>query len=447
MFKTKFKLIAFIVSVFVTITGEGQNIYSLTLEQAQTFALDSSYKSRLADYDVTESEYTVKETMAMGFPQIDGDASYNNNIKLPVQLIPSEFIGGNPGEFTEIAFGTQHNISANLSASQLIFDGSYIVGLKGARIYNHLVSQQKFATDFEVKKNTADAYYMAIVAVENHRMLVDNYAEVSKQLTETKAMYENGFVEEQNVEQLELNLGKIEIAVRNAKRQVEITRNMLKFQLGISLRDSINLTDNMESLIEKASIDINGRYSYDIKNNIQYKVANAWVDVRETQVRLEKMKFVPSMYLFFNQNWSSYKDRFDYFSEGAVWYDATMFGVTMSVPIFSSFRRSATLQKAKIVSDKALVQREQLEAGLQLDLSVANSNFNQALASFDISKRNVEVATKIRNKTNRKFQEGMATSFEVTQAEAQLIDDQFNYIQSALQLFEAKTRIDELLNN
>ena len=441
------KHIAIVLFVFVSVSGTGQNVYSFTLEQAQAFALDSSYKSKLADYDVTESEYSVKETMAMGFPQIDGDASYNNNIKLPVQLIPAEFVGGQLGEFSEIVFGTQHNISANLSASQLIFDGSYIVGLKGARIYNHLVSQQKFATDFEVKKNTADAYYMAIVAVENHRMLVDNYTEVSKQLTETKAMYENGFVEEQNVEQLELNLGKIEIAVRNAKRQVEITRNMLKFQLGISLRDSINLTDNMESLIEKASIDINGRYTYDIKNNIQYKVANAWVDVRETQVRLEKMKFVPSMYLFFNQNWSSYEDDFNYFKGSTKFYDATMFGITMNVPIFSSFQRSATLQKAKIVSDKALVQREQLEAGLQLDLTIANSNFNQALASFNISKRNVEVATKIRNKTNRKFQEGMATSFEVTQAEAQLIDDQFNYIQSALQLFEAKTRIDELLNN
>jgi len=442
----KLKYVVFLILVLLAFSGQAQNIYSLSLDQAQALALDSSYNSRLADYEVTESEYTVKETMSIGFPQIDGDASYNNNLKLPVQLIPAEFVGGPSGEFTEIVFGTQHNISANLTASQLIFDGSYIVGLQGAKVYNQLVSQQKFATDFEVKKNTADAYYMAIVAVENHRMLGENYSEVSKQLTETKALYENGFVEEQNVEQLELNLGKIEIAVRNAGRQVEITRNMLKYQLGISLKDSINLTDDMESLIVKASIDINERYTFDIKNNIQYKVADAWVQVRETQVRLEKMKFVPSMYLFFNQNWSSYENEFVYFSQGTKFYDATMFGVTMKVPIFSSFRRSATLQKAKIVSDKAQVQREQLEAGLQLDLSVANSNFNQALASFDISKRNVEVATKIRNKTNRKYQEGMATSFEVTQAESQLIDDQFSYIQSALQLFEAKTRIDELLN-
>jgi outer membrane protein TolC len=278
-------------------------------------------------------------------------------------------------------------------------------------------------------------------------MLGDNYSEVSKQLKETTALYDNGFVEEQNVEQLELNLGKIEIAVENAKRQIKISRNLLKFQLGVSISDSIILMDSMESLVESAKVDIYGRYTYDIENNIKYRVADAWVDIRETQVRLEKMKYAPSLFFFFNQNWSSYANEFDYFGGGTNWYDATLLGVTLNVPIFSGLQRTATLQKAKIVTQKAMVQREQLKAGLQLDLSVANANFNQALAAFNISKRNVEVATKIRNKTNRKFQEGMATSFEVTQAEAQLIDDQFNYIQSALQLFEAKTRIDELLNN
>ncbi len=433
--------------IFITVPGLGQNSFHFTLEEAQAYALENSYKSRLADFDVTESEFTIKETMAIGFPQISGDATYNNNLKLPVQLIPAEFVGGEQGEFSEIVFGTQHNISANLSASQLIFDGSFIVGLKGARIYNKLVTQQKGATNFEVKKNTSDAYYTAIVAVENHRMLGDNYAEVSKQLVETTVMYENGFVEEQNVEQLELNLGKIEIALENAKRQVQISRNLLKFQLGISLSDSVNLTDNMETLIENAKYDITGRYTFDIKDNIQYKVADSWVAVRETQVQLEKAMFLPSMNLFFNQNWSSYNDEFNYFSEGAQWFDATMFGVSLNVPIFSSFQRSSSLQKAKIISEKALVQRELLEAGLQLDLAVANSNFNQALATYEISRRNVEVATSIRNKTNRKFQEGMSTSFEVTQAESQLISDQFNYIESALRLFEAKTRIDELLNN
>lgn len=441
------KPFVFVVLVISSIPGFGQNSFQFTLAEAQAYALENSYKSRLADFDVAESEYTVKETMAMGFPQIDGDVTYNNNLVLPVQVIPSETFGGEPGDYEEVVFGTQHSTSANLSLSQLIFDGSYIVGLKGARTYNKLVTQQKGATDFEVKKNTADAYYTAIVAVENHRMLGDNYAEVSNQLIETEALYENGFVEEQNVEQLELNLGKIEIAMENANRQVQISRNLLKFQLGISLIDTVSLSDDMDILIELAKYDVSGRYTFDIKNNIQYKVADSWVEVREAQVSLEKSGYLPSMYLFLNQNWSSYRNDFDYFTDQVAWYDATLLGVSLNVPIFSGLGRSASVQKAKIISEKALVQRDQLEAGLQLDLAVANSNFNQALASFEISKRNVGVATSIRNKTNRKFQEGMATSFEVTQAESQLISDQFNYIESALRLFEAKTKIDELLNN
>lgn len=442
-----FRILWLLVWLFTGLSAVAQEVHHLTLEQAQEYAIENSYKSRLADLDVTESEYTVKETMAIGFPQINADAGYTNNLKLPVQLIPAEFVGGEKGQFVEIVFGTQHNVSANITATQLIFDGSYLVGMKGAKIYNHLVEQQKSATDFEVKKNTSDAYYTAIVAVENQRMLQENFNEIDKQLRETRIMYENGFVEEQNVEQLELNRGKVEIALENARRQVAISRNLLKYQLGIPLRDSLVLLDDLDHLIDKARIDITGRYSFDIKNNIQYKVANAWVDVRMTQVSLEKMKFLPSMYLYFNQNWSSYENEFIYFQQSSVWYDATMFGVKLNVPIFSSFQRSSRLQKAKVVSEQALIQRQQLEEGLKLQLATANSNFNNALASFEISKRNVEVAKKIRNKTNRKFQEGMATSFEVTQAESQLIADQFNYIESALRLFEAKTRIDELLNN
>jgi outer membrane protein TolC len=249
------------------------------------------------------------------------------------------------------------------------------------------------------------------------------------------------------VQQLDLNLGKIEIAVNNAKRQIEIARNMLKFQLGMPMKDELILTDDINTLITNAKLEISGRYTFDIKNNVQYRVADKWVEVRDMQIRLEKSKYLPSLNVFINQNWSSYEDSFTYFSSGTSWFDATKFGVNLVVPILSSNQRGARVQKARVISEKARVQREELAAGLQLQLSVANSNFNQAFASYQIAVKNVELATSIRNKTNIKFQEGIATSLEVTQAESQLISDKFNVIESALRLFEAKTKIDELLNN
>jgi len=423
------------------------HVFSFTLAQAQDYAIENSYKSRIADYDIQEAEYTVKETMAIGLPQINADASYNNNIKLPVTILPAEFVGGPPGESVGITFGTKNTISANIMASQLVFDGTYLIGLKGTKVFRELKLQQKGATDFEVKKNTSDAYYAAMVSVENYKMLRENYDEVKKQLVQTQALYENGFVEEQNVQQLDLNLGKIEIAVNNAKRQIEIARNMLKFQLGMPMNDELILTDDINTLITNAKLEISGRYTFDIKNNVQYRVADKWVEVRDMQIRLEKSKYLPSLNVFINQNWSSYEDSFTYFSSGTSWFDATKFGVNLVVPILSSNQRGARVQKARVISEKARVQREELAAGLQLQLSVANSNFNQAFASYQIAVKNVELATSIRNKTNIKFQEGIATSFEVTQAESQLISDQFNVIESALRLFEAKTKIDELLNN
>jgi outer membrane protein TolC len=424
-----------------------QEIHSFTLEEAQVYAVENSYMARAAQYDVEESEYQVKETMAMGLPQVNGKVDYNYNIALPVQLIPAEFVGGPPGEFAEIVFGTKHTLNASATLSQLIFDGTYLIGLKGAKVYNELVKQQKGATDFEVKKNTADAYYMAIVAVENHKMLVDNLEEIQKQLFETTKLYENGLVEEQNVDQLSLNEGKVRIEVDNALRQMVISRNMLKYQMGISLSDSLTLVDDIQKLIDNAVIEITGRNAYDVSQNIQYKVADAWVNVRDMQTKLEKAKYLPSLSgMMFVQGFSQ-DDTFNAFNANGKWYGSSFIGLNMKIPIFSGMGRYNTVQKAEVVSLRMQVQREELKAGLELELSTANANFNQSLAAFNISLRNVEVAKKIRDKTYRKFQEGIASSFEVTQAESQLITDQFNLVGAALNLFEAKTKIDQILNN
>ena len=424
----------------------GQEVHTFSLGEAQSYAIENSYKARVAQYQIDESEFQVKETLAMGFPQLNGNVDYMYNIELPVSLLPAEFVGGEAGDFTPIQFGTTNSMQAGATLSQLIFDGTYIVGLKGAKIYSELVKQQSGATDFEVKKNTSDAYYLAVVSVENHRMLEDNLTELKKQQYETSVMYENGLVEEQNVDQLSLNVGKIQIEVDNASRQMIIAHNMLKFQMGISLSDSIVLSDDIQTLINNASAEIAGRYVFDVSTNIQYKVADAWVEVRDMQVKLEKSKYLPSLNARLNVMGTSYEENFDYFNYNN-WFGSSFLGVSMQVPIFSGMQRHNSVQKAKVNSMITQVQREEMEASLSLRLSSANANFNQALAAFNISLENVEFAKKIRNRTYIKFQEGMASSFELTQAESQLINDQFNLVGSALNLFEAKTQIDEILNN
>jgi outer membrane protein TolC len=445
MYKKQGFLLLFFFGMSV-LRSNGQEVKSFSLDEAQAYAIENSYKARVAQYSVEEADFQVKETMAVGFPQLNGNIDYMYNIELPVSLLPAEFVGGQPGDFTPIQFGTTNSMMAGATLSQLIFDGTYIVGLKGAKIYSELVKQQKGATDFEVKKNTADAYYLSVVSVENHKMLVENLNELKKQLNETKIMYENGLIEEQNVDQLSLNVGKIQIEVDNAAKQMLISKNMLKFQMGIPLNDSIVLSDNIQVLIDNAAAEIAGRYDFDVSTNIQYKVADAWVEVRDMQVRLEKAKYMPSLNTRLNVTGTSYAENFDYFNYDN-WFGSSYLAVSMAVPIFSGTQRNNSVQRAKVSSLMMQVQREQMEESLKLQLASSNAKFNQALAAFNLSLENVEFAKKIRNKTYRKYQEGMASSFELTQSESQLINDQFNLVGAALNLFEAKTQIDEILNN
>jgi outer membrane protein TolC len=445
MYRKQGILILFIIG-FATIRSMAQEVRSFSLEEAQAYAIENSYKARIAEYNVQESEYQVKETMGIGLPQLNGNIDYMYNIELPVSILPAEFVGGEAGDFVPIQFGTTNSMNVGATLSQLVFDGTYIIGLKGAKVYNDLVRQEQGATDFEIKKNTSDAYYLSVVSVENHKMLLDNLTELEKQLHETEVLYENGLVEEQNVDQLQLNVGKIKIEVDNAARQKIITHNMLKFQLGIALSDSIVLTDDIQMLIDNAAAEIAGRYVFDVSTNVQYQVADKWVEVRNMQVKLEKAKYLPSLSAKLNVMGNSYVENWDYF-DGANWFGASYLGVSMSVPIFSGLQRNSSLQRARVNSMITQVQREELEASLNLQLASANANFNQALAAFNISKENVAFARKIRDRTYIKYQEGMATSFELTQSESQLITDQFNLVGAALNLFEAKTQIDQILNN
>ena len=150
---------------------------SFSLKQAQDYALKNNYQIKNAQLDVTIAKKKVWETTAYGLPQVMAEAKFQNFIDLPTNLIPANAF--NPlapeGEFAELQFGTDYNTSATISASQLIFDGSYIVGLQAARTYQELSINNKKKTDEEIKYAVAQAYHTVLVAKENEKVLAQSF--------------------------------------------------------------------------------------------------------------------------------------------------------------------------------------------------------------------------------------------------------------------------------
>ena len=203
----------------------------LSLKQAQEMAIDSSYATRDSRYNTEKKIKEVKEVLAIGFPQVNGGVDFNNYLNIPVSLIPGDFTGGEPGTFSEIQFGTKYNLNANITASQLIFDGTYLVGLKASKTVVELSRNLELKTAQQIRIQVADAYHTVLLAEANLKILQENLDNINKTLSDTKATYDAGLAEEQDVDQLMLNKNQIEINIDNSMRFLEIVLDNTCFRM------------------------------------------------------------------------------------------------------------------------------------------------------------------------------------------------------------------------
>ncbi|MFT5238169.1 MAG: outer membrane protein [Flavobacteriaceae bacterium] len=420
--------------------------YSFNLEEAITFAIDSNYTAINARRDIAMAIKQKWEATAAGLPQIDGNLTYNNNLKQPITLIPAEITGGAPGTFTPVTFGTKQNASAVATLDQLIFDGSYLVGLKAAKTFLRFSENLSEKTNLEIRKGVINAYGSVILSEELISIFEKNKANLEKNLYETQKIYENGFAEEESVEQLEITLLQIDTQLSNIRRTLTIARQMFNVSLGIDVEQDVIFEDSFDELtVQNISLDLLDR-SLNIEENVDYKIALNFTEQRDLEMQLEKSKFLPSLNAFANYGTSAFSDTFSFVDAEQVWFQSSVVGLSLKVPVFSSGMRRARTQRAKIALDKAETDLELAIQNIRLELHTSKSNYQFAIDKYQNSKKNIALAERIENKNQIKFSEGLASSFDLRQAQTQLYTFQQEYFQSMLDVINAKSNLETVLN-
>jgi outer membrane protein TolC len=442
--KKTWLLTGFIIIVSSLSAQEKQ--YAFTLNEAVNFALTNNYSVRTAKLDIDAAEKKKWETTTMGLPQVNANVDYQTWIKQGITLIPAEFFGGDKGEFIEVAFGTKQNLNATVTLSQLIFDGSYLVGLQSAKTYLKISELAKEKTDLKIREAVINAYGNVLVAEESISILERNKAVLQKNLEETKAILENGLAEEQDLQQQQITLSSIEIQLNKAQRIEIIAKKMLNLTLGISIDTPITLTDQLEDLALSAS-DMNLINSnFDLNNHIDYRIADNTVLSNELLVKFEKSKSLPSLGAFVNYSRYANNDNNIFFENNGNWFDSSLFGLSLKIPVFSSLQRSSRTQQAKISLDQAEIALDETSQKLKLQVDTAKNKYQFALDQYKISKENLVLAESIANKEQIKFFEGLSSSFNLTNAQNQLYRKQQEYIQSILEIIQTKVELENALN-
>lgn len=420
--------------------------YNFTMEEAVTFALDSNYTALNARRDIAKAIKQKWETTATGLPQISGNISYQNNLKQQVTLIPAEFNGGTPGTFVPVIFGTKQNASAVATLNQLIFDGSYLVGLQAAEAFLDFSENAAEKTNLEVRKGVINAYGSVLLSEELIAIFEKNKKALEKNLYETRKIFENGLTEEESVEQLEITLLDIETQLSNARRSSVIAKQMFNVALGIPAESTVLFEDTLDTLAAQGTNLQLLDESLNIEKNADYKIAYNLTEQRSLEMKLERSKALPSISAFVNYGTSAFRNEFNFFDGGEPWFQSSVVGVSMNVPIFSSGMRSAKTQRARIALDQAETQLEETKQNLTLQLNTAKSNYQFSIEKFENAKKNKALAERIENKNQIKFTEGLSTSFELRQAQTQLYSAQQQYFQSMLDVINTKAEIETILN-
>lgn len=440
--KTKLLSIILLSSLLIN----AQDGTSFTLDEAINYALENNRTVKNAKRDIDAAKKRKWETTTIGLPQINASIDYKNWLKQQVSLIPAEFFGGAPGEFAEIAFGTKQSMNASATLSQLLFDGSYLVGLQSAKVFLEISKNAKEKTDLEVRKAVINAYGNVLLAEESVKIFEDNIAVLQKNLSETTKIYENGLTEEESVEQLQITLSSLQSKLNNSKRLKKLAYQMLNITLGLDIETNTKLTDNLESLAKQNTVLGLLQTNESIENIVDYKIAANNKHAKELLLKLEKSKALPSLSSFINGSYNGFSETFSFANKDQKWFGASLFGVSLDIPLFSSGKRSAATQRAKINLEKAKDDFIETKQQLKLQIASAKSNYRFAIEDYQNKKKNLNLAERIEKKNEIKFKEGIASSFELRQAQVQLYTSQQEFLQAMLNVINKKATLETVLN-
>jgi len=285
-----------------------------SLDEAVTYALSHSYTIKNAKLAIDAAKKKKWETTTIGLPQVSATVDYQNFLKQVVTLLPAEIFGGTPGTFNEVTFGTKQNLHTTITMNQLLFDGSYLIGLQSAKVYLQISELSEQKTERSIKEAVINAYGNTLLAEESVKILEQNLGLLEKNLNDTKAIVKNGLAEEQDAEQLQITLSTIKNQLNKTKRLSAISYKMLNITLGIDIDAPVILTDKLENLAIKNS-DLNlMNQNFDLANHIDYKIVDNTKKSNELLMKFEMSKALPSISTFVNYSKFANSDSFTFFN-------------------------------------------------------------------------------------------------------------------------------------
>ena len=456
----KFKKTGVILGLLLPLLTYGQTEKkNFTLEEAQVYAIEHNREVKNARDNVSISEEVIKETRSKGLPQIDGTLDFMTYFNYELEL---DFGMGSPDGFNsnDAAFSgsdpailslleqilapsdpvpivMKNQSNAKIQLNQLIFSGQYWIGLQTAKLAKDLSHKSLIKTELEVKENVSKTYYIILITEHSLGIINENIKNIESIYNHTSNMFKAGLAEKTDVDQLSVNLSQLQNAANSVNRNITLSYNMLKFQLGIEPTEIITLNESLDEIMDKLDFESSLLNKMNIDENVNYQLVDGQVQVSEKQVKLNKWAYSPTLVGFYSYTEKILTTGFDMSPNHVA-------GVNLSVPLISGGMRQSQLNQKKIELDIAKRNKSMVQDQLFIQESNLKFNLNNAMENYNTQKANVKVAKEIYQSYENKYKQGVVSSLDLTQVHGNYLNAENTYTTAMLELLQAQLQLDIL---
>ncbi|MBB6609854.1 TolC family protein [Pontibacter sp. Tf4] len=482
--KKRSTLLAALLALFSFSGAQAQEAMPLSLQQSIEYALQNRASLKAAQNEEKIAKARTGEIRAMGLPQLNAAVEVGNNfiqqktlldpkdfggapqVLDPFVITPEQLASGQPitlaptystpeprpgeGGLQVISFVRPYTGSATVTGSQLLFDGSYLIGLKAAKTYTELSRKTTTQTEIEIAEQVSKAYYGVLVSRERIELLNQNLVRLDTLLNQTRIMFQNGVAEQLDVDRLRVSYNNLKVEQQKADRLMQLSENLLKFQMGLPQNQAIVLTDKLNEV--EVDVTKPNTQNFNYSNRIEYSILETQRDLAALDVRNINSGYLPKLYLNARYGYSGVGESFsDIMSVRAGannttdrnWFDFGYVGAQFQVPIFDGLRRHYQAQQAKLKLENTRYGFETLRQSIDLELEQASTELTNALDVLKSQQENLELAESIARVAKIKFQEGVGSNLEVITAETELRQAQTNYYAAIYDALIAKVNLEK----
>ncbi|MDW3647659.1 MAG: TolC family protein [Bacteroidia bacterium] len=453
----------FVILLLAILPPEALRAQSYSLEESIQYALDNNKNIQNARFEEYIAKAKVKEYLSLGLPQVNASLDLQYFAELPTQILPGLFnptvdivtIDGQPypltrldpetfqpipGEEVEVAFGFPWQSTAGFNLNQLIFDGTYFTGIKAAKALQEVSRKDLHRSQEETAVAVSKAYYQAMIAEENLNLINANLERLKKLFDETKALNTEGFVEKIDVDRLQISYNNLMLEKTNLERLVALSKDMLKFQMGMPVDESIELTEKMSEALESPALADLGA-GFDPQLRIEYDILQSQIELQQLNLQRYRNGYLPSLNGFASYQWNAQRSEFNFFDGSAPWFPISVIGVSLNVPIFDGFRKKSQISQTRYQIKQMENYSDIMRNSIKLEIKNAQAQELNSFNKLENLERTRNLAKRVFDVSQIKYKEGVGSSLELNDAETQLKQAESNYLSGVFEYLMAKIEL------